>query len=209
MAEATTGLCHGLWRIQNEISKYSSYPRQSEQKALETRPNPLPRSVSRGKSQPKQTTRTSESPMRNSSKQPLKQQPTASNLANRPQFDNYVGIKHFDLYSENNEIIQKTKDWIRKQLEKCSVCPTFFVFAGIAGGTGSGLGSRIVQTVKEDFNVGIVNSFTIFPLFKGETPMQHYNCALALNQLDEFSDGIVTPAYDHRCTLAISGLLIG
>lgn len=124
-----------------------------------------------------------------------------STLANRPQFDNYIGIKHFDLYSENNEIMQKTKEWIRKLLEKCSSCPTFFVFAGIAGGTGSGLGSRIVRAVKEDFNVGVVNTFTIFPLIKGETPMQHYNCALALNELNEYSDAIVLTACDKDVLL--------
>ena len=75
---------------------------------------------------------------------------TVKSKAAKPAFDNF-NVKHFDLYSENQEIISRSKEKVRKMLEKVPSCPSFFIFAGSAGGTGSGMGSRMLVELKDDF----------------------------------------------------------
>jgi len=109
----------------------------------------------------------------------------------RPHFDNF-NFQHFDVHSENQEIVDRSKNKVRKMLEKVSGCPSFFVCAGIAGGTGSGLGSRLLVELRDEFALADFNTFTVFPLLKGETPLQHYNCAFALMYMNEISQSIVS-----------------
>ena len=78
-------------------------------------------------------------------------------------------------------------------LEKIGGCPSFFIFSGIAGGTGSGLGSRLLIELKDEIAMGEFHCFTVFPLIKGETPMQHYNCGFSLRYMNEIASTIVGP----------------
>ena len=76
-------------------------------------------------------------------------------------------------------------------LEKMSSCPGFLVLAGIAGGTGSGISSRLLVELRDAFELSNMSTFTIFPLTKGETPMQHYNCGFSLSYMQDYADHVV------------------
>ncbi len=110
----------------------------------------------------------------------------------KPQFDSY-NYQRFDLFAENREIVEKTKEKVRKMMERVDSCPSFFLFAGIAGGTGSGLGSRLLLELRDEVALCSLNVFTVFPLVKGETPMQHYNCGFSLQHLNEAASAVVRP----------------
>lgn len=65
-----------------------------------------------------------------------------------------------------------------------------FIFA--SGGTGSGLGSAMVEKIKTTYPYLLVLSICVAPFFAtGETPMQFYNTLLALSHLQKYSDSIL------------------
>ena len=45
-------------------------------------------------------------------------------------------IKEFDVYAENNNLINSILDFTRKKLERKVSLPPFLIFFGLAGGTG-------------------------------------------------------------------------
>jgi tubulin delta len=49
----------------------------------------------------------------------------------------------------------------------------------LAGGTGSGLGSRVIEEFADIFQEVHQNVIAIFPNKTGETPLQHYNTLLS------------------------------
>ncbi|TPX52848.1 hypothetical protein CcCBS67573_g09795 [Chytriomyces confervae] len=60
----------------------------------------------------------------------------------------------------------------------------------IAGGTGSGLGSRITEEVREAYPKHFIWNCVISPFASGETALQHYNSLLSLSSLQMSSDMI-------------------
>lgn len=99
-------------------------------------------------------------------------------------------IKEFDVYAENNALISKILDFTRKKLERKVTLPPFLVFFGLAGGTGSGLGSRLIEDLRDHFPMVDLWAHVIFPLYNGETPLQNYNIGLSLALLQENADCI-------------------
>jgi len=55
-------------------------------------------------------------------------------------------------YSTGSEIIEEVMEGIRKQAEKCDQMEAFQVTHSIGGGTGSGMGSLIMQQLKAEFS---------------------------------------------------------
>lgn len=53
----------------------------------------------------------------------------------------------------------------------------------LAGGTGSGLGSRLLEEAKDIFQDVDMNVIAILPNRTGETPLQHYNTLLSISHL--------------------------
>ncbi|KAI8833621.1 Tubulin/FtsZ family, GTPase domain-containing protein [Chytriomyces cf. hyalinus JEL632] len=68
--------------------------------------------------------------------------------------------------------------WSLMSLFKCS----------IAGGTGSGLGSRITEEVRDAYPKHFIWNCVISPFASGETALQHYNSLLSLSSLQMSSD---------------------
>ena len=56
----------------------------------------------------------------------------------------------------------------------------------LIGGTGGGLGCRILESIKEEFPGIHITSVTTTPYVSGESPMQHYNSLLTLAWLQRF-----------------------
>ena len=72
----------------------------------------------------------------------------------------------------------------------CLSFPTFiFPFKGtivvhsLAGGTGSGLGSHLVEAIRDTYPLGHVMSAAVSPHASGDSPLQHYNSLLSLASL--------------------------
>lgn len=61
----------------------------------------------------------------------------------------------------------------------------------IAGGTGSGLGSFLLEQLNDRFPKKIIQTYSVFPEKTGDVVVQPYNALLALRRLTENADAVV------------------
>ncbi|OUM56765.1 hypothetical protein PIROE2DRAFT_34370, partial [Piromyces sp. E2] len=58
----------------------------------------------------------------------------------------------------------------------------------IAGGTGSGLFSRIIEEIKDRYPKTCISTYSIFPFESGENALQYYNSIFSLSWIQKYSD---------------------
>mmetsp|Transcript_24163 Transcript_24163/g.42930 ORF Transcript_24163/g.42930 Transcript_24163/m.42930 type:complete len:324 (-) Transcript_24163:409-1380(-) len=86
-----------------------------------------------------------------------------------------------------DEMVHKVK----RQLERCDRLAGLQLFQSLAGGTGSGVGTRMTEELRDELgNVPILNT-VIWPHSFGEVIVQNFNTALSLSHLSEASDGLI------------------
>ncbi|GFH55775.1 tubulin alpha chain [Chaetoceros tenuissimus] len=92
-------------------------------------------------------------------------------------------------YTIGKDIIDKVLDQIRKQADNCSALQGFLVFHSTGGGTGSGLGSLLLERLAVDFSRKTKMTFTVTPSPQVSTAVvEPYNAVLATTSLLEYSD---------------------
>ena len=90
---------------------------------------------------------------------------------------------------------------IRKLIEKIDYLSGFLVFQSLAGGTGSGFGTHLVEAVKtHNPKVNMIN-VSIWPYSTGEVILQNYNSILTTSRLIENSDGVISLYNDEEIAL--------
>ena len=107
-------------------------------------------------------------------------------------------------FAAKNEVM----DRMRHQAEKCDRFGGFVMFQSLAGGTGSGLGSRITEEVRDSFGhrAHIMNN-VVWPYRAGEVLVQSYNSVLSLATLAKNSDAVVVTYNDvlHEICADVKG----
>lgn len=87
-------------------------------------------------------------------------------------------------YTEGAELIDCVLDVTRRQVENCDCLQGFQMVHSIGGGSGSGMGSLLLQKLKEEYPDRIINSFSVIPSPKvSETVVEPYNAILSLNEM--------------------------
>ena len=82
-------------------------------------------------------------------------------------------------------------DVLRKEAESCDCLQGFQMFHSLGGGTGSGLGTLILNLLREEYPDRIFSSISILPSPKvSDIVVEPYNSLLALDQLIEWSDEV-------------------
>lgn len=71
----------------------------------------------------------------------------------------------------------------RKLLEKLDYIHSILFFQSLAGGTGSGLGSYLLEIVKDNYPKYNVLNISVMPHLTGEVILQSYNCILSLSTI--------------------------
>lgn len=61
----------------------------------------------------------------------------------------------------------------------------------IAGGTGSGLGSFLLERLNDRFPKKLIQTYSVFPDMQGDVVVQPYNSLLAMRRLTENADSVV------------------
>lgn len=79
----------------------------------------------------------------------------------------------------------------RKEVESCDYVKACFVIHSLSGGTGSGLGSRMIEEIRNQYPSIYLISVCIAPFRHGDTPMQHYNCLLSLSFIQNNCDAVL------------------
>ena len=92
-------------------------------------------------------------------------------------------------YTIGKEIVDLVLDRIRKLADNCTGLQGFLVFNAVGGGTGSGLGSLLLERLSVDYGRKSKLSFTIYPSPQVSTAVvEPYNCVLSTHSLLEHTD---------------------
>ncbi|KAG5679115.1 hypothetical protein PVAND_008707 [Polypedilum vanderplanki] len=95
-------------------------------------------------------------------------------------------------YTEGAELIESVLDVTRKQVECCDCFQGFQMSHSIGGGTGSGMGSLLLNKLKEEYQDRVVNTFSVIPSPKvSETVVEPYNAILTLSEMINDTDETV------------------
>ncbi|XP_077997628.1 tubulin delta chain-like [Glandiceps talaboti] len=95
--------------------------------------------------------------------------------------------------SENSEgsLLNSTLECLRKEVEKCDSFSGIVLLHSMSGGTGSGLGSRLCEALRDDYQMPYLMSIVVAPHSLGESPLQHYNSLLCLAWLQRYTDCVM------------------
>ncbi|KAI5152527.1 tubulin gamma [Enteropsectra breve] len=88
---------------------------------------------------------------------------------------------------------ERLGDMIQREVESCDNVEAMYLMHSIAGGTGSGFGSFLVQELKDRFPKKILTAYSILPTNDeaSDVVVQPYNSVFTLNSLNQFCDSIV------------------
>lgn len=88
-------------------------------------------------------------------------------------------------------LLEDSLDRVRKEIEKCDAYSGCIMMHSLSGGTGSGLGSRLCEEMRDYYPLAHLMSCAFAPCISGESPLQHYNSLLTLSKLQRNSDCII------------------
>ena len=92
-------------------------------------------------------------------------------------------------YTIGKEIVDLCLDRIRKLADQCTGLQGFIVFNAVGGGTGSGLGSLLLERLSVDYGKKSKLGFTVYPSPQVSTAVvEPYNCTLSVHQICENTD---------------------
>lgn len=95
-------------------------------------------------------------------------------------------------YTEGASLSWSALECIRREAEACDCLQGFQVVHSIGGGTGSGLGTLLLQKIREEYSDRIIETFSIFPSPKvSDTVVEPYNAVLSVHQLVEHADEVM------------------
>ena len=98
------------------------------------------------------------------------------------------------------EEYQATSEIVRHQLEKIDYFGGFQVLQSLAGGTGSGLGTHLVERLREDHAKANLINLAVWPYMTGEVVLQNHNVLLTMSGLLTDSNALITVFNDEVLT---------
>ncbi|XP_067088805.1 tubulin beta-1 chain isoform X4 [Osmerus mordax] len=131
-------------------------------------------------------------------------------------------------YTEGAELVEQVMDRVRSESEGCDCLQGFQFVHSLGGGTGSGMGTLLINKIREEYPDRIMNTFSVMPSPKvSDTVVEPYNATLSVHQLIESTDEtfcidnealydicfrtlkLTTPTYgdlNHLVSLTMSGV---
>lgn len=100
-------------------------------------------------------------------------------------------------YGNGPDASREVTELCRKEIEKCDHFTGFLVLMSLAGGTGSGLGTHVTHTLRDEYEDAIVANHVVWPYSSGEVIVQNYNSLLTLSHLQHASDIVIGEQNDH------------
>ncbi|EDO39408.1 predicted protein [Nematostella vectensis] len=87
--------------------------------------------------------------------------------------------------------IDKVLDLVQREVEKCDRLDGFLTLLSLAGGTGSGVGAFVTNSLRDFYPNSFIVNNVVWPYSMGEVIVQNYNATLTLAQLYKSSDAII------------------
>ncbi|KAM9845896.1 tubulin beta-4B chain-like isoform 3-T3 [Aulostomus maculatus] len=92
-------------------------------------------------------------------------------------------------YTEGAELVDNIMDVVRKEADSCDCLQGFQLTHSLGGGTGSGLGTLVINNIREEYPDRMLNAFSVVPSPKvSDTVVEPYNAILSLHQLVDNTD---------------------
>lgn len=86
-------------------------------------------------------------------------------------------------YTEGAELMDSVLEVVRKQVENCDFLQGFQMLHSVGGGTGSGMGSLLINNLKNEYQDRVINPFTIYPSEKvSDAVVEPYNAILGISE---------------------------
>ncbi|KAL5468706.1 hypothetical protein EMCRGX_G029815 [Ephydatia muelleri] len=82
-------------------------------------------------------------------------------------------------------------DTVRRSAESCDHLQSFFMMHSMGGGTGSGVGTRILEILRDEYPDVHRFSVVVYPSEKDDVITSPYNCVLAHRELTENADCVL------------------
>lgn len=80
---------------------------------------------------------------------------------------------------------------LRHEIEKCDFITCLLNILSSSGGTGSGVGSRIIELMREEYPSKFITNIIVLPFQKGDIVTQNYNTLLTLSKLYDVTDNTI------------------
>lgn len=111
-------------------------------------------------------------------------------------------------YTENSKlVVSEVLNAVRCELEKSDFVTSFLNFYSLSGGTGSGVGSYIIEKLRHEYPRKTIINCGVLPYNKGEISTQAYNCLLNLTKL--YSIGDCTILFENERLLHLCKYTLG
>ncbi|OAG29223.1 tubulin gamma [Nematocida displodere] len=96
-------------------------------------------------------------------------------------------------YQRGKENAEALLEMIQREAESSDFLDGFILFHSVGGGTGSGLGSFLLEEIKERMPKKSITTVSIFPNNEemSDAVVQPYNSVLTMNRLKECADGVI------------------
>jgi len=96
-------------------------------------------------------------------------------------------------YGKGAALIESVLDVVRKETEGCDCLQGFQLTHSLGGGTGSGMGTRLLRKLREEYPDRMISTFSVIPSTKvSEIVVEPYNATLSLHNLVESTDLVYT-----------------
>eukprot|EP01047_Picozoa_sp_COSAG01_P027846 COSAG01_NODE_1852_length_9061_cov_50.987949_3_plen_520_part_00 len=86
---------------------------------------------------------------------------------------------------------QEVLELVRQEAERCDRLEGLMLLQSLAGGTGSGVGAYLTESLREQFPSTALINHVVWPYESGEVIVQHYNCLLTLATVAEAADAVI------------------
>ncbi|KAK3718479.1 gamma-tubulin [Vermiconidia calcicola] len=94
-------------------------------------------------------------------------------------------------YAMGSQVEEEVLDMIDREADGSDSLEGFMLLHSIAGGTGSGLGSFLLERLNDRFPKKLIQTYSVFPAKNDTVVVQPYNSLLALRRLTQNADSVV------------------
>lgn len=112
----------------------------------------------------------------------------------------------FNIYTYTHplgaDLLDEAIDAIRREVEACDSLQGFQLVHSLGGGTGSGMGSLIIDNIRQEYPDRIFTTCSVFPTPKApQSVVAPYNAILSIHHLIEHTD--FTLCYDNEAIIDV------
>eukprot|EP00644_Phytophthora_capsici_P014913 jgi/Phyca11/126822/e_gw1.65.168.1 len=90
------------------------------------------------------------------------------------------------------ELVELVMDSVQSEIELVDCYQGSVVMHSLGGGTGSGLGCRVLENLRDTYPKAYIVTASVAPSYThGDTPLQNYNAILTLRCLQDIADAVI------------------